>query len=478
MHGENIEEILKKLGREDVPVNVHKITEEASENFSKTLTPSRQHILWSDIMKSRITKLAAAAVIIIVVAFGLSTLFDQAVTPAYAIEQTIEAMKNVTVVHIFGRDWNEKEVEMWVKINPHTGRGEYYWFGNPTAQTTIVARPEESYIYNKSDNTVHIKDGLSISSVFSPGRFLEEMTRMTERLEGTISDYVVYDPKAGKDVILLVMASDRIDLKATVDPDTKLPLSVDIISGSQPGSNEVLKRAEHIYYDQKLPEGIFEFEIPLGAEIIDGTIVDAQQRLPDSVIGYAVNYQLDIINNVTMVDEVPANTHIYVVDEQFNLVHGGFLGVYNDTGKVWEDEVCLMNTDRANLAFFDETGKKQKIKVIQRKAMSPGKYTIYWQLEEPILPGEARGGIYWVNTPKKLKQTPDGAYRLTMRNFFGQEVVESFILVMPSGTQIHKSSEDYTSLVQIEGYDVYIWKKHIPEAQNNVVNVSLKPPVE
>ena len=477
MDRENIEEILKSIGAEDVPVDVHKIAEEASEDFSKTLMPSKQHILWSDIMKSPITKLAAAAVIIVAVVLSI-TILDKSVTPAYAIEQTIEAMKNVTVVHIFGRDWNEKEVEMWVKINPDTGRGEYYWLGNPTAQTTIVARPEESYIYNKSDNTVHIKDGLSISSVFSPGRFLEEMTRMTERLEGTISDYVVYDPKAGKDVILLVMASDRIDLKATVDPDTKLPLSVDIISGSQPGSNEVLKRAEHIYYDQKLPEGIFEFEIPLGAEIIDETIVDAQQRLPDSVIGYAVNYHLDIINNVTMVDEVPANTHIYVVDEQFNLVHGGFLGVYNDTGKVWEDEVCLMNTDRANLAFFDETGEKQKIKVIQKKAMSPGKYTIYWQLEEPILPGEARGGIYWVNTPKKLKQTPEGAYRLTMRNFFGQEVVESFVLVMPSGTQIHKSSEDYTSLVQIEGYDVYIWKKHIPEAQNNVVNVSLKPPVE
>ena len=478
MNRGNIEEILKKLGAEDVPANVHKIAEEESESFSRTLTPSRRHILWSDIMKSRITKLAAAAVIIIVVVFGLSTLFDQAVTPAYAIEQTIEAMKNVSVVHIFGKDWDEREVEMWVKINPNTGRGEYYWLGNPTSQTTIVARPEESYIYNKGDNTVHIKDGLGISSVFSPGRFLEEMTRMTERLEGTISDYVVYDPKAGKDVILLVMASDRIDLKATVDPDTKLPLSVDIISGSQPGSNEVLKRAEHIYYDQKLPEGIFEFEIPLGAEIIDETIVDAQQRLPDSVIGYAVNYHLDIINNVTMVDEVLANTHIYVVDEQFNLIHGGFLGVYNDTDEVWSDEVRIMNTDRANLAFFDEAGEKQKIKVIQKKAMLPGKYSVYWELEEPIEPGQARGGIYWVNDSKKLRQLPGGAYKLTMNNFFGQEVIESFILIMPADTQIHQNSEDYTSRVQIEGYDVYIWKKHIPEAQNNVVDVSLKPPVE
>jgi hypothetical protein len=46
---------------------------------------------------------------------------------------------------------------------------------------------------------------------------------------------------------------------------------------------------------------------------------------------------------------------------------------------------------------------------------------------------------------------------------------------MPAGTQIHQKSEDFTSSVQIDGYDIYIWKKHIPEAQKNVVNVSLKP---
>jgi outer membrane lipoprotein-sorting protein len=64
----NIEEILKRIGTEDVPADVHKIAEEASESFSKTLMPPRQHILWSDIMKNRITKVAAAAAIIVAAA--------------------------------------------------------------------------------------------------------------------------------------------------------------------------------------------------------------------------------------------------------------------------------------------------------------------------------------------------------------------------------------------------------------------------
>ncbi len=82
MDRENIEEILKSIGSEDVPAEVRLIAEETSEQFSKTLTQSRQHILWSNIIKSRITKLAAAAVIIIAVLIGIHQLGGS--TPAFA----------------------------------------------------------------------------------------------------------------------------------------------------------------------------------------------------------------------------------------------------------------------------------------------------------------------------------------------------------------------------------------------------------
>jgi len=74
MNRESIEEILKNIGSEDVPAEVHKIAQEVSGDFSKTLTQSRQpeHIVLGDyIMKSRIAKLAVAAAIILVVLAGL-----------------------------------------------------------------------------------------------------------------------------------------------------------------------------------------------------------------------------------------------------------------------------------------------------------------------------------------------------------------------------------------------------------------------
>lgn len=75
MSNKNIEEILKNIGNETVPAEVHKIAEQVSRDFSKTLTQPEQpqhYILGEYIMKSRFTKLAvAAAVIIVVVLVGM-----------------------------------------------------------------------------------------------------------------------------------------------------------------------------------------------------------------------------------------------------------------------------------------------------------------------------------------------------------------------------------------------------------------------
>lgn len=74
MKNEDIEEILNKLGAEEVPDDVHKIADEISRDFSKNLVPKKQpkhYILQEHIMKSRIPKLAVAAAVILVVLVGL-----------------------------------------------------------------------------------------------------------------------------------------------------------------------------------------------------------------------------------------------------------------------------------------------------------------------------------------------------------------------------------------------------------------------
>ena len=80
MNKDNIEEILNKLGAEEVPEQVHKIAEETSRDFSENLIRKKQtkhYVLQEHIMKSRIPKLAIAAAIIIVVLVGLPFLSDK-----------------------------------------------------------------------------------------------------------------------------------------------------------------------------------------------------------------------------------------------------------------------------------------------------------------------------------------------------------------------------------------------------------------
>ena len=78
MNNEKIENILKKLGSEKVPEDIQKIAKETSDNFYKKLNESKQPkqpYFWEYIMKSKLTKLAAAAAIIIAV-FIVSSMFS------------------------------------------------------------------------------------------------------------------------------------------------------------------------------------------------------------------------------------------------------------------------------------------------------------------------------------------------------------------------------------------------------------------
>jgi hypothetical protein len=69
------------------------------DKSQSTTCPARQPDMWRTIMKSPIIKLTAAAVIIIAIVISV-TILDKSVTPAYAIEQTIEANRGLWFIHL------------------------------------------------------------------------------------------------------------------------------------------------------------------------------------------------------------------------------------------------------------------------------------------------------------------------------------------------------------------------------------------
>ena len=83
---------------------------------SKNHTAIKQPIVWRKIMNKPITKIAAVAMVILGIAL-LITVLDKSVTPAYAIEQTIQASHSVRYLHIKSFKANEDEPkEFWVEF--------------------------------------------------------------------------------------------------------------------------------------------------------------------------------------------------------------------------------------------------------------------------------------------------------------------------------------------------------------------------
>jgi outer membrane lipoprotein-sorting protein len=265
----NIEEILKNLGGKDIPPDVEKIAEETSRNFSKTLTPSRQHILWENIMKARITKLAAAAVIIIAVLIGIHQLGGSVTTTAYAIEQTIEAMRSINSIHAYCTDWDNSQGEVWVQIDPETGQEEYYYADHD--DLLIVGTPQATYYYYKDENRVRIRDEYVPASEVRISYFFEDLVRWVQQYHGELWFYFQYAEDLEREVIMVhgsIPAQGDMGEKEfvfRVDPQTKLPIDME---ATKCGLGQGVKSVDSLEYNVPIPEGIFEFEVPDGAKVV------------------------------------------------------------------------------------------------------------------------------------------------------------------------------------------------------------------
>ncbi|MEJ2649356.1 MAG: hypothetical protein P8016_13230 [Sedimentisphaerales bacterium] len=155
-------------------------------------------------MKGQIAKLAAAAVII---AGVLLTFFYTGTKEAYALDQTIEAMRKVTTVHCFINLFTGQRMEVWSKVNPETGENEYFHMSMPGM--TIISTPDETYQYNEAQNVVtHLKGSGHVVSDIHFGRFIEDMAKIAESINGRI-EFKQITTEEEKPVILLTIETDN-----------------------------------------------------------------------------------------------------------------------------------------------------------------------------------------------------------------------------------------------------------------------------
>ena len=222
--------------------------------------------IWRIIMKNRKTQLVASAVIILAVVLTM-TLWDTSAPTAYAIEQTIEAMRKVTTARCVVTTITGEQIKMWIKVNPETGENDHFYMDSP--DKTVVSTPDETYIYHKGKNVViHLKGGGHVASHVRFGRFIEDMVDAANSMGGLVK-IKSHNIDGEKPVILLMIETDELILESKVDSNTKLPMAMTLKYKGKPQPGRIGQSINEMCYDLPLPEGIFEFEIPEGAEVIE-----------------------------------------------------------------------------------------------------------------------------------------------------------------------------------------------------------------
>jgi len=380
----------------------------------------------------------------------------------------IEALKSVSTVHIFGRDSDDKQIEMWAQVNPDTGLMTNFYLRQIDQKIITVSTPKETYSYDQNANVVKIKDGPGLESPFRIARFVEDMNPLAKKMQGRLEQREAFDSKLKREVIVLEMTSQHGDIKAIIDPETKRPVRFDSARGLNFLQPFKWKSMTIVYEDQ-LPEGIFEFVIPDGATVIRDTIATKDEITSAQIIQYAGK----IYTESTEKTDKWCNTRITVVDGDMNVYGGGAFDVTNDSSKVWEGEISLWTTNSMKMAVFNEKGSRLESRLVQWKPLSGGRFREYITLDEPLHAGQRRSFLYWDGYGRPCPRTDaENSYTLTMQNNPG-DCLESFILVLAPNVEIRQSSEGHTFYEEINGREVYVWQEHVSAGEKHKVTVEL-----
>lgn len=229
---DNINELIKKLhlkASAELDKRVHNDISAALTKSEQTKSVQPEPNIWRTIMKSRIIKLTAAAVIIIAVAISV-TILDKSVTPAYAIEQTIEANRGLWFIHLKCEPSTHGHVdEIWAQFddNRQLTNLRMIYLNTVDGPKDIVWHEGKAEVWFKAKKRIVVvrkKDilaGLKMSyESFDPKRIVEELYQAqgSENVQIKIQE----SSAEGEPIIITMMKKADLRIVYMVDPETKL----------------------------------------------------------------------------------------------------------------------------------------------------------------------------------------------------------------------------------------------------------------
>ena len=277
---EKIEKMIKQF---DIDVNPKK-DQEILDGLRQAQAKSKQSKpvfsvidIWRIIMASKKTKFAIAVAVMLVVVLAL-TLMDKTVTPVYALEQSIEAMKNVSWMHAVPSSTMEGGEtafgETWFSVTHGIGANRC---DDGTAGITYFNK-DESYSYDPVAGTITLSlvskaDILSRTNSYSElfGNIIDTLNEHEGTEKTTISEV-----RNGKKAIVIevkVPKGVEGDLgteiwRFVMDEKSFLPMQM-VLQGYN-AEGEFIEVFDVLFdYPDTGPMDIYQLGVPSTAKIID-----------------------------------------------------------------------------------------------------------------------------------------------------------------------------------------------------------------
>jgi hypothetical protein len=295
MKNEDLKNLIRKsyLENLNVPGNDQmdeRILGDACDAMKQSLeTPSAltRPNVWRTIMKSKITKFAAAAVVIM--AFVLTiTLMDKSISSAYALEQTVKAYESLRFVHIKGfKEGQSEPQELWVAFDEQEQVKSFRlhnpaWHGSPSNGTKV-------FVWN-SGKLRTLEENGKVAVIIPDQELAREIRKIVKENDPRYVVNELYRLEAEGKVKIEISTpqsqSEHIQITATYlpgssDPGKHMILAVDrktrlvtyAVVQSQKSVDGYLcsGRMEFSDYNQKADNSLFALDVPENAIELDVT---------------------------------------------------------------------------------------------------------------------------------------------------------------------------------------------------------------
>ncbi|MHC4498027.1 MAG: ankyrin repeat domain-containing protein [Planctomycetota bacterium] len=257
-----------------------------SQLQEKSHKPSqRSTLMLNAILNSRITKLAAAAVIIAAAITGLHYLPGPVGFTAPAFGEVIENMQQMKWIYFFKEDVQEGTIREQVWASPElqilAGTGTKGWVA------FVDCKGKREYIYSPQQGEIEVSyleedvGGMYRVYVFSRLGLMDEIIRMHEKEDAYITKQkATYN---GRDAIVyrfeIGLSADVAEISNwVVDAQTHLPIINEVVRVTSGGQ---LQRSHRFAFDypQSGPQDIYDLGVPEDVNVIDKTPSEAVEEV-------------------------------------------------------------------------------------------------------------------------------------------------------------------------------------------------------